>query len=42
LERMGFNQVADDFRGVPGFNQYELTSANWEKGYGLPPARGVS
>ena len=42
LERAGFAQVADDFRGVPGFNRYALTAQNWSKGYGLPPARGVS
>lgn len=42
LERVGFKQVADDFRNVPGFYRYELTSGDWSEGYALPPARGVS
>ena len=42
LERVGFTLVADNFRGVSGFNRYELTAFDWEQGHGLPPARGVS
>lgn len=42
LERVGFAQIADDFRGVPGFNRYALSGADWMVEHGLPPARGVS
>lgn len=42
LERVGFSQVSKNFRGVPGFNRYELTATKWAGGYGVPPARGVS
>lgn len=42
LERAGFSQVSDDFRGVAGFNRYALTSEDWAHSHGLPPAHGVS
>ncbi len=41
LERVGFCQISDAFRGVPGFLRFLLTDENWAESGALPPAHGV-
>jgi RimJ/RimL family protein N-acetyltransferase len=41
LERAGFRQIGNAFRGVKGFLCFELTLQDWKVSGGLPPARGV-
>ncbi len=41
LQRAGFREIGDTFRGVKDFLCFELTHQDWQANGGLPPARGV-
>ena len=41
LERVGFCQISESFRNVPGFLRFLLTDKDWARCRPIPPAHGV-